>query len=476
MQNKYFIGYAKESFDGTPLSYGVDVCDNPDDHIVDVSDPGLYVDIQITGRLDNPIDLAELNGFLQRHNLSMNSLNQSKEQTFASEESINAAFEAEAAATETGFMDAIRNTHAGLSVKSSQNALKNLESSWGANLENLQDCTLHMRFKKSAITDVEAARYLAAKCEDAVVSKIFVCYQTRGKKGDGIREYGEVAQEMKPEWQGTDEEKKAIVRILKNLRSFCKPGEVVGYTLKKEDAESWKNSLKEDGVSDEAGSDTDDISIGGTSIAKTQFEESWAKAKDPLSRAKLLVRYLGDKRERIDDNIIRDMATISALKTSWSWQALQYVLGSDDMKFLSSVYAAIKNDRNLRETLLSYTTGFKGLDFGNTTQFAVIKAAIGTADLAKLYDKKSGWKSIDDMKKIYKEKNAFRNSPPEGAAATRRTRRGQSVDTIADNISGLNEEQIAQMIRTLSDTPEGNRALQNILGSIGGGAGSRSGR
>ena len=226
--------------------------------------------------------------------MSANCLNQSREQTFASEESINAAFEDTAAATETGFKDAVKNVFTKQAVRQSENVLQNLKSKWNANTELLQLCIDRQQFKKSLLTDVEAGRYFAASVNDPLVTELYVCYQTQGKKGGGNRMYGAVAQEMKPEYQGTKLEEQAIVRIVKGIRGFCKPDEIAGYTLDKKTAERWKTSFAEPGVSDEP-VEGENVELDGGSSSMTQFEESWASAKDPLSRIKLLVRYLGDR-------------------------------------------------------------------------------------------------------------------------------------------------------------------------------------
>lgn len=464
MQNKYFIGYAKESFDGTPLSYGVDLCEEaPEDHVIDVADPGLYVDIQITGRLDDPVALDELNEFLSEHNLTLQN-NSTSTPVYASEESINAAFEDTMAATETGLKDKIKNVFTKAELKHSQKTMSGASQHWRQNEKVLLECIVNQKFQKPMLTEVEAARYFVSDNPDPAAHTLYVCYQKGGENGakDGNieRNYGEVEQQLKPGEEGTKKEQEAIVKVVKFIRNICKTSEIVGYTLDQKTADRWASSLN--GFN---------VNSGGLSLTdpSQEFDQMWKSLKDSSAKLRLLTSFLGNNRSRIGAEVIRTLALERDLKRSWLWEALQYVLKDPTMKFLDVVCSALNKNEALREEIMGRKPRFEGLDFGNTTQFSVIKAALGTVEAAKLHKKGLGWLSVDEMKRIYREKDEFRNAKPAGKTTVRAERSATTPEQAAASLTNLPPEQLATMMKLLSGTKEGQRALANVIATINGG-------
>ena len=466
---QYFIGYAKESIDGT-TTYGVDVCDEkPEDHVIDVSDPGIYIDVHVQGRLDDPISLLSLGDFLKEHNLGNLTNYIQKPTPCASEEAIESAFEDTESATEAGFKDAVKNIFAKQSLNNSERETGNLKPKWNANLAELDKAINTGVFKQASLTDIEAARCLAAAYTEGV-DKMYVCYQTHIKKGTSERQYKEIAQQVTRDDAGTDKERDKLVLIVKDIRAQCNGKEIAGYTFDLNQAKKWENSLSDDAITEGGSPDVDADGEVSTDVPE-DLETRWKSAKSVRERLILLQRYLkgleGFDASKVADDVLIGIANKTNFKDSWAWKALSYVI-ANKQGFDAGVYKAINESTEMQKELFGGKSGLRidGLDFGKQTQFAVIRAALGTEFVAKLY-KKNQKKWIDGaaMATLYKENNKFTDARAESARRRQADRNTESPAGVADTLAGMSADQLSAMLAELAGkNPE---KLKQILAAIG---------
>lgn len=436
--NQKFICYAKESFDGKPVDYGVEFYEGEEAPNIDVTTPDIVLVVLLEGKMSNPFDVQQLTDWCDEHDLEL----VDDDVPFYETPEYQQSFESMSATEANPFSRLATKFRMRGSSSADQ-----LDDIFKRNTESIENSIKSKTMKSTPMSEEDAVAYyinylLANNPDNPPPYYVLVAGETTRSSADitqgvplspllqsaGMGAVVSNSQAVEKERQKLSLD--AANKMLSNIkRARFKDSIIVGYTF----VQSVVNDFKQEASPDS------DYTLQNT---PQELNEAWSEATSAV-RYQILKSLMKDGGVTelptpVVEALLKSKAPFNSLLGRITLSQLKIGKGIDE-----KVVQALSRSQNLQTTFDRYS--IEGVDFSTPNQVAIINFA-GSLDrkigysgdqraylnylrykgkpqviqdnnsyvaaamkggkpftLVQLLRKNNKWAPLDDMQKIYQD-------------------------------------------------------------------------